>query len=131
MMPRPITPTRAIGNTILGFHADEETRTAMHGTTMRALCFILASCIPLGGLAQAWPAKPVRMLVPFAPGGGVDFAARIVSRRLSERLGQQVVVENRAGANGIIALEVLKNAAADGYTLAAASNGPLVINPSM
>jgi tripartite-type tricarboxylate transporter receptor subunit TctC len=71
------------------------------------------------------------MLVPFPPGGGVDYAARIVGKHLSERLGQPVVIENRAGANGIIALEALKAAPADGYTLAAASNGPLVINPSI
>jgi tripartite-type tricarboxylate transporter receptor subunit TctC len=98
---------------------------------MRLRALVLAACIPLGALAQTWPAKPVRMLVPFAPGGGVDFAARIVGKHLSDRLGQPVVIENRAGANGIIALEALKAATADGYTLAAASNGPLVINPSM
>jgi tripartite-type tricarboxylate transporter receptor subunit TctC len=91
----------------------------------------LAACIPLAANAQAWPGKPLRMLVPFAPGGGTDFAARIISKHLSERLGQQVVVENRAGANGIIALEALKAAAPDGYTLATATNGPLVINPSI
>jgi tripartite-type tricarboxylate transporter receptor subunit TctC len=98
---------------------------------MRLRALALAACIPLGALAQTWPAKPVRMLVPFPPGGGVDYAARIVGKHLSDRLGQPVVVENRAGANGIIALEALKAAAADGYTLAAASNGPLVINPSI
>jgi tripartite-type tricarboxylate transporter receptor subunit TctC len=102
---------------------------------MRILALLLAVCVPagvhFGAAAQSWPAKPVRMLVPFPPGGGVDFAARIVGRHLAERLGQPVVVENRAGANGIIALEALKLAAPDGYTIAAASNGPLVINPSM
>jgi tripartite-type tricarboxylate transporter receptor subunit TctC len=98
---------------------------------MRLRALVLVACIPLGALAQTWPAKPVRMLVPFPPGGGVDYAARIVGKHLSDRLGQPVVVENRAGANGIIALEALKAAAADGYTLAAASNGPLVINPSI
>ena len=103
----------------------------MRGITMRILCLAVAVCLPHAAAAQAWPAKPVRMLVPFPPGGGVDFAARIVGRHLSDRLGQPVVIENRAGANGIIALEALKLAAPDGYTLAAASNGPLVINPSM
>src|SRR5262245_55440897 len=98
---------------------------------MRLLLLALAVCLPLVAAAQSWPAKPVRLLVPFPPGGGVDFAARIVGKHLADRLGQQVVVENRAGANGIIALEALKNAPADGYTLAAASNGPLVINPAM
>jgi tripartite-type tricarboxylate transporter receptor subunit TctC len=88
-------------------------------------------CIPIGALAQAWPSKPIRMLVPFPPGGGVDFAARIVGKHLSDRLGQPVVIDNRAGANGIIALEALKTAAPDGYTICAASNGPLVINPSI
>lgn len=87
--------------------------------------------VPLAAAAQAWPAKPVRLLVPFPPGGGVDFAARIVGKHLSDRLGQPVVIDNRAGANGIIALEALKTAAPDGYTLCAASNGPLVINPSI
>src|SRR5262245_59107030 len=103
----------------------------MSGTMMRTVLSVLAACLPLCALAQAYPAKPVRMLVPFAPGGGVDIAARTVSRHLQERLGQPIVIENRAGANGIIALEALKNSPADGYTLAAASNGPLVINPSM
>jgi len=93
--------------------------------------FLMLICTPLTGLGQAWPAKPIRMLVPFPPGGGVDFAARIVGKHLSDRLGQPVVIENRAGANGIIALEALKGAAPDGYTICAASNGPLVINPSI
>lgn len=103
----------------------------MLGTVMKVLAIALAAGAPLAAGAQTWPAKPVRMLVPFPPGGGVDFAARIVGKHLSDRLGQQVVVENRAGANGIIALEALKGAAPDGYTIAAASNGPLVINPAM
>ncbi len=92
---------------------------------------LLALCAPLCAGAQSWPAKPIRMLVPFPPGGGVDFAARVVAKHLAPRLGQPIVIDNRAGANGIIALEALKMAAPDGYTLATASNGPLVINPSM
>jgi tripartite-type tricarboxylate transporter receptor subunit TctC len=94
-----------------------------------ALALLALLFLPAVAAAQTWPAKPVRMLVPFPPGGGVDFAARIVGKHLADRLGQSVIIENRAGANGIIALEALKSAAPDGYTIAAASNGPLVINP--
>ena len=103
------------------------------GALLFSLLFLSIAWIstPSGAWAQAWPAKPVRMLVPFPPGGGVDYAARIVGKHLSDRLGQPVLIENRAGANGIIALEALKGAPADGYTLGTVSNGPLVINPSM
>src|SRR3954464_2832376 len=99
----------------------------------RAIRVLILSilCMPLLAAAQSWPAKPVRMLVPFPPGGGVDYAARILGKHLSDRLGQPVLIENRAGANGILALEALKNAPADGYTLGTDSTGPLVINPSM
>jgi tripartite-type tricarboxylate transporter receptor subunit TctC len=79
--------------------------------------------------AQNYPAKPIRLIVPFPPGGGVDFIGRIVGQKLSERLGQQVAIDNRAGANGIVGLEALKVAAPDGYTIAAASAGPLAVNP--
>jgi len=102
----------------------------MHRGALNAF-LALVLCTPLVAAAQAWPAKPIRMIVPFPPGGGVDFAARVVGRHLSERLGQPVVIDNRSGANGIIALEALKSAAPDGYTVAAASNGPLVINPAI
>jgi len=79
--------------------------------------------------AQAWPQKPVRIIVPFPPGGGVDYIGRLVGKGLGDRLGQQVVIDNRAGANGIVGLQALVAAAPDGYTIAAASAGPLVINP--
>jgi tripartite-type tricarboxylate transporter receptor subunit TctC len=81
------------------------------------------------GFAQAYPSKPIRLIVPFPPGGGVDFIGRIVGQKLSERLGQQVAIDNRAGANGIVGLEALKVAPPDGYTIAAASAGPLAVNP--
>ena len=103
----------------------------MRSPALKGILVWLLLFIPLAAAAQAWPAKPIRMLVPFPPGGGVDFAARIIGKHLSDRLGQPVVIDNRAGANGIIALEALKNAAPDGYTICAASNGPLVINPSI
>lgn len=90
--------------------------------TMLCLC-------PAAASGQAYPTKPVRLIVPFPPGGGVDFIGRIVAKGLAERLGHQVNVENRAGANGILGLEVLKSSPADGYTIAAASAGPLTVNP--
>jgi tripartite-type tricarboxylate transporter receptor subunit TctC len=89
---------------------------------------IAAGFGPSSVLAQQWPAKPVRIIVPFPAGGGVDYIGRVMAKHLTERLGQQVVVDNRAGSNGIVGLEVLKNAPPDGYTLSAASNGPLVNN---
>jgi tripartite-type tricarboxylate transporter receptor subunit TctC len=81
------------------------------------------------GSGQAWPVKPIRLIVPFPPGGGVDFIGRIIGQKLSERLGQQVAVDNRAGANGIVGLEILKTSPPDGYTISAASAGPLTVNP--
>lgn len=95
-------------------------------------CLLAAGVItfaPVSAIAQAYPAKPVRMIVPFPPGGGVDFIGRIVGKGMSERMGQQVIIENRAGANAIVGLELLKNSAPDGYTIAAASAGPLAVNP--
>src|SRR5688500_524195 len=93
--------------------------------------FILASAgsIPSTASAQTYPAKPIRLIVPFPAGGGVDFIGRIVGQRLAERLGQQVAIDNRADANGIVGLEALKTSAPDGYTIAAASAGPLTVNP--
>ncbi|HEX6006604.1 MAG TPA: tripartite tricarboxylate transporter substrate binding protein, partial [Burkholderiales bacterium] len=84
---------------------------------------------PAAALAQAYPSKPIRIIVPFPAGGGVDYSGRLVGKGMSERLGQQVVIDNRPGANAILGLEVLKASAPDGYTLAAASAGPLAVNP--
>ena len=67
--------------------------------------------------AQTYPTKPVRMLVGFSPGGGVDFMARSVSPRLAQALGQQFIVENRSSANGMIAAEIIAKSPPDGHTL--------------
>ena len=89
---------------------------------------IMAASGPGWTQTPPWPAKPVRIIVPFPAGGGVDYIGRVMAKHLTERLNQQVVVDNRAGSNGILGLEVLKSSPADGYTLSAASNGPLVNN---
>ncbi|HZM46133.1 MAG TPA: tripartite tricarboxylate transporter substrate binding protein [Burkholderiales bacterium] len=81
--------------------------------------------------AQAWPAKPVRMIVNFAAGGSTDVIARSMSSRLSETLGQQVVVENRVGAGGNIGMEAVAKSPPDGYTLLHSSDGPILINPHL
>jgi tripartite-type tricarboxylate transporter receptor subunit TctC len=89
----------------------------------------MAGLGPGTALPQAYPSKPIRIIVPFPAGGGVDFIGRIAGKGLSERLRQQVVIDNRAGANAIVGLEILKSSAPDGYTIAAASAGPLAVNP--
>jgi tripartite-type tricarboxylate transporter receptor subunit TctC len=89
----------------------------------------MLSLAPLIAAAQSYPTKSIRLIVPFPAGGGVDFIGRIVGKGLSERLGQQVVIDNRPGANAILGLEALRAALPDGYTIAAASAGPLTVNP--
>src|SRR5918993_1559 len=91
----------------------------------RALGAILIVCVGCAGAsAQSWPEKPVRMIVPFPPGGGTDYMGRLVAQFLSKSLGQQVFVENKGGAGGSAGLLALKQAAPDGYTLATTSEGP-------
>jgi tripartite-type tricarboxylate transporter receptor subunit TctC len=96
---------------------------------MRLLILLLA-LVPLGALGQErFPEKPVRLIVPFPPGGGTDGLGRILAAKLGELWGQQVIVENRAGAQGNIGTAAGAKAPPDGYTLTFAHQGALVINP--
>ncbi|HTO51060.1 MAG TPA: tripartite tricarboxylate transporter substrate binding protein, partial [Burkholderiales bacterium] len=87
----------------------------------------------LGGsaLAQAWPAKPVRIVFPYSAGGPVDVLLRALAMRMSETMGQQFIVENRPGANEIISAEAVARAAPDGYTLLFASDAVFSLNPHL
>jgi tripartite-type tricarboxylate transporter receptor subunit TctC len=89
-----------------------------------------ACCIAAApALAQAWPAKPVTIIVPFAAGGNTDVMARIFAEHLGKRLGQNFIIENRAGAGGVTGLNAAAKAAPDGYTIAVATSGGIAINP--
>jgi len=90
---------------------------------------IWTAVAPSPAPAQAWPSKPVRWIVPFAPGGGVDVTTRTIAQRLSPAVGQQFVIDNRGGANGNIGVELATKAPADGHTLLMATTGNIVINP--
>jgi tripartite-type tricarboxylate transporter receptor subunit TctC len=81
--------------------------------------------------AQTYPAKPIRIVLPYAPGASSDLHARIIAKRLTERIGQQVVVDNRAGANGVIAMELVARSAPDGYTLIYALPAQYAVNPAL
>jgi tripartite-type tricarboxylate transporter receptor subunit TctC len=82
----------------------------------RALIGVAAALAASAAMAQEWPSKPVRFIVPYPPGGGTDVIARIVQNRLSEGLGQTIVIENRGGAGGAVGTEAVAKAAPDGYT---------------
>ncbi len=94
------------------------------------IAFVAALAIPLAAFAQAWPTKmPIKFIVVYPPGGASDVTARIIGAKLSESLGQSVIIENKPGANGIIATDYVAKAAPDGYTILMANLGPNAINP--
>ena len=97
----------------------------------RWLLLVLLQCLAFAAAAQDWPSRPIRLIVPFAPGGATDIPARLLAPKLQEALGQPVLVENRPGAGGIVGIQAAAQAAADGYTWLIATNGELVMNPSI
>jgi tripartite-type tricarboxylate transporter receptor subunit TctC len=100
---------------------------------IRYSLFVLTAVVVAAGaaLAQSWPQRPVKVLVPFAAGGNIDVMGRLAASRLSEAFGQQFVVENRVGGNGIIATEAVARAGADGNTLLWASTSVIAIFPAI
>lgn len=97
-----------------------------------ALALALAACACAGPLrADDYPSRPIRLIVPYAPGGGADSVARIVAKRVSETIGQPLVIENRPGGGSIIGTEIVAKADADGYTLLLGQSGPISINPAV
>ena len=99
-------------------------------TKMRLLACLAACLLPFAASAQgSYPDRPIRLVVPFAPGGVTDTSGRVIAEALSKRLGQQVIVENKAGASGNIGTQGVAAAPPDGYTLVLGFDGTLVINP--
>jgi Uncharacterized protein conserved in bacteria len=92
-----------------------------------AAALVCAATAP--ALAQDWPQKTIRFIVPFPPGGGTDVVARMVAKNLQDKLGQTIIVENRGGANGAIGLMAVKQTVHDGYTFAFTSDTPMTVNP--
>lgn len=88
-------------------------------------------CLPVASHAQTYPNKGLRLVSPYAPGGGTDILARLIGQKLAEAFGQPVVVENRPGAGGTIGTEIVTRAPADGYTIMVASPSPIVVAPHL
>lgn len=113
-------------------------KTPVHrGTTRRRIALLPAVMLALGALvatpvlSQAWPSKPIKLIVGFPPGGGIDVVARNLQPGLQQALGQPVVIEYKPGAGGLLAAGELTRAAPDGYTLLVANIGPFVLAPNM
>jgi tripartite-type tricarboxylate transporter receptor subunit TctC len=105
-------------------------RSSLESQIMRILAFLAAALVSMQGLAQTYPARPVRIIVPFAPGGGSDFIARFAAQRLSSTFGSQVIVDNRPGAGGMLGIDLGVKADADGYTLTLIASS-YTVNPAL
>ncbi len=98
---------------------------------MRRLFAVLLLCLPCAVLAQAWPSKPVKVIVPYPPGGQTDIITRYLGDKLQPVLGQPVLAENRAGAQGIVGIEAAKNSPPDGYTFVYVNVSNISVNPHL
>jgi tripartite-type tricarboxylate transporter receptor subunit TctC len=114
-----------------GFHIAFEPETYMLRKFIHVLACAVALAAPLAHAEESYPARPIHLIVPFAPGGSTDVLARLMSRELQGELGQNVIVENKPGAGGNIGGDFVAKAAPDGYTVLMAAAGPTVINPSL
>ena len=106
-------------------------RRRMLPARLLAVALACALAAPAVALAQGFPTRPIRLVVGFPPGGGIDFTARLIAQGLGEGLGQPVIVENKPGAAGVVAATEVARAAPDGYTLILANIGPFALAPSM
>jgi tripartite-type tricarboxylate transporter receptor subunit TctC len=95
---------------------------------MRWLCAVLL-VVACGAQAQPYPSKPIRIVIPFPPGNTTDIMSRLIAPKMAERLGQQVIVENRPGASGMLGLDYVAKSPADGYTIACVQGGNMVVLP--
>jgi len=99
--------------------------------TLRLVATLMLACACAGAWAQAYPSKPIRLIVGFTPGGAADYVARAISEYLGRSLGQPIVVENRAGAGSSIAADYVAHSAPDGYTMLIASPSSISVNPAL
>jgi len=99
--------------------------------SFRSLCILVALAMTPIAAAQSYPDKPIRIVVPFAPGGGADYFARPLGQKLTEALGRPIIIDNRGGANGAIGAEIVMQAPPDGYTLLFGSAGVITIGPAV
>lgn len=98
---------------------------------MRLLVAILLISLGASALAQGYPSRPIKLIVPFAPGGSADFVGRLLAQHLSDSWGQAVVVENKGGASGMLGNEYVAKSAPDGYTLTVGTLGPFAVNQTL
>ena len=102
---------------------------ASRRTVLKTLGTLAALALPGSRVLAAYPERPIKLVVPFAPGGNADIVGRLVAEGMAQALGQPMIVENRAGAGGGVGAAEVARAAPDGYTLLSGSNGPLTVNP--